>query len=428
MPEHKNHVFTYALYPHAGDWREAETQHAAYEFNHPLAARQTAPAAKAYLPPEMSFVQVSPKNIILTGMKPFGNPIPAFEKTKSADAANGIMLRFYDAEGIDCGARIEFASGMKRAWAANLLEERQDDVPVVNGGMQISVPAFSIVTVGFKPGKPGPRMGRKALGTEAEPVQPVWVRSWEHDAESMPMGYGSVVCSISREVREEDEGRTLILKVHAVNDYTDAEVSGEAQLLVPEGWTAEPAVIRFQIPPLGYRTTDVTVRRPQASDAGQIKLRHEYDGQTFQDVLEVGRAFDLEMDVANEGDAILVVLKNPTEETIEAEVSMVTPIETWPKRLVGPHAILDISPRTQGVSLAPGETTTLRYSVVTPLANGAAVPQDSYWAVAKMMSNGRIHLKRCDNRPAERRLNESRWFERRQERLERAKCLEIPPD
>ena len=409
VPENKNHVYTYALYPHAGDWRQANTPHAGYEFNHRLMARKAVPAAKPSLPPEMSFVSVEPKNVILSAMKPFGNPIAAFEQLKAADPRDGIMMRLYDTEGVASAAHVAFSSGMKAAWAANLLEERQAELVVDNGGLTLAVPAFSIETIGFEPGKLGKAMARKALGPNAEPVQPVWVRSWEHDAESMPMGYGSVVCSISREVKEAEDGRVLKIKINAVNDYTDAEVSVTAGLLVPGGWTASVSSIPFQIGPLGYKTADITVRRPGAQAAGQIKLRFDYDGQTFQDVLEIGSAFNLEMSAENQGDAIVVTVTNPTNEAIEAEVSLVSPIETWPETLAGPYALSDISPRTYGMSLAAGASQTLRFTV-TPQPDASLVPRDSYWAVAKLMSNGRIQLKRCDNRPPERRMWSDKWF------------------
>ena len=409
VPENKNHVYTYALYPHAGSWRKAGTARAAHEFNHPLISRQGKAASKPCLPAEMAFVTVEPKNIVLTAMKPFGNPIAAFQKLEEANPSRGIMLRVYDTEGTTEEAHIHFAAGMQSAWSANLIEERQEDLPLSDGALTLRVPPFSIETIGFKPGKLGRKMGGGMLGADAEPVQPVWVRSWEHDAESMPMGYGSVVCSISREVKEEDAGRTLRLKVHAVNDYTDCDVSGSARLIVPEGWSVQPDEVAFSLHPLGHQTTEVKVRRPEASASGQVKLRHEYDGQTFQDVLEIGGVFDLRMTAENLGNVIIVTLENPTRETVEAEVSLVTPIETWPASLIGPHSLCEISPRTQGVSLAPGMTVALEYSVEA-LTGRRLVPLDSYWAVAKLMSNGRITLKRCDRRPPERRMWSGKWF------------------
>ncbi|HOV74904.1 MAG TPA: glycoside hydrolase family 38 C-terminal domain-containing protein [Candidatus Hydrogenedentes bacterium] len=409
IPENKNHVYGYALYPHAGDWRKANTPRAAYAYNHPLIARRIEPSAKGCLPAESSFAGVSPENVILTAMKPFGNPIASFERNKTPDASQGVMIRVYDTMGRDAEAKIVFGNGIEKAWAANLIEEPQGDLAVKKGALPLYISPFSIETVGFKPAPFGKKLDARILGPEAEPVQPVWVRSWEHDAESMPMGYAPVVCSISREVKEADEGRTLQLRVNVVNDYTDSPVSGGADLVVPDGWQVEPAVIAFTVEPLKYQATDVIVRRPDASAAGQIKLRHAFDGQVFQDVLEIGGAFNLDMDVRNEGDAIIVTLRNPHAETVEAEVSLVSPIETWPRELVGPHSIRAISPRTQGVSLAAGTTTEMRFTVAH-VPGMDLVPEDSYWAVAKLMSNGRITLKRCDRRPETRRMWSDRWF------------------
>ena len=410
VPENKNHVFRYALYPHAGDWREAGTQQVGHAFNYPLIARETRPAAKPALPPEEALLSIEPANVILAAMKPLGNPIPGFEKDAVCDASKGIILRMYDTEGVDSEARITFASGIRAAWTANFLEEKEGDLAVRDEKAALYVPPFSIETVGIVPNKLGRKMGGKALGPEAEPVQPVWVRSWEHDSESMPMGYEPVVCSISRKVVEEDEGRTLRITVNAVNDYTDASVAGSARLLMPAGWTAEPAEISYEIEPLGHQGFEVKVTRPEPGAAGQIKLRYEDDGQTFQDVLEIEECFDLQMEVENRGDVIAVKLSNPTRETVEGEVSMVTPLETWSCEEVGAYSLLDISPRTQGISLQAGGTQVLEFRVKSTAAT-RLVEEASYWAVAKLMSNGRITLKRCDRTPARRMMHHNKWFD-----------------
>ena len=415
VPENKNHVFQYAVYPHKGTWRDGATQRAAYEFNFPLLARRCQPLKKPVLPPEHAFMEVRPDNIVLDAVKPFGNPIAAFERNGVCDAAKGIMLRLYDTHGVNSEAQIRFASGVQSAWTANLIEKRQADVPVSNGEFHLDVPAFSIETVGFVPAPPQRVLSSECLGTEAEPVQPVWVRSWEHDAESMPMGYEAVVCSISREVIEEDAGRVLRIKVNAVNDYTDATVSGLARVFAPAGWTATPAEIPFELAPLGYQTTEVRIDRPTSEGSGQIKLRFDHDGQTFQDVLEIGEAFDLQIEAANEGNGITVTMHNPTQETIEGEVSLVSPIETWPASVVGPYALLEITPRTCGLSLGPNETARIRFTV-KGIADKDSIGAESYWAVAKLMSNGRIQMKRCDRRPPRRTLSDAKWLEALRER------------
>lgn len=416
VPENKNHVFRYALYPHAGTWREAETQQTAYAFNFPLIARRTSPTKHAFLPPEHSFIQVTPSNVILDAMKPYGNPIAGFERNQISSAEKGIMLRLYDTNGEDSQATVDVSFGVARAWTANLLEEKLEDLVSESNRIKLNVPAFSIETVGFVPVPPRKKLPTEKLGVEAEPVQPVWVRSWEHDAESMPMGYEAVVCSLSREVHEQEDGRVLQITVNAVNDYVDAQVSGIARLIIPNDWSCDSSEIPFDLPPLGHQTTAIRIRRPDTSRSGQIKLRYEFDGQTFQDVLEIGNAFDLNLEAENRGECIVVKVTNPTDETVEAEVCLVSPIETWPGTLVGPYALLQIEPRTYGMSLAPHTSEERVFYVHNADAEKYSLP-DSYWAVAKLMSNGRIHLKRCDRRPPRRTLSDRKWWEAFRERI-----------
>lgn len=408
VPENKNHVFRYALYPHSGDWRQADTQRAAYDYNFPLQAREVKPVAKGMLPPEQAFLTVTPKNIILEAMKPFGNPMAAFQRTQVSNAADGITLRLFDTEGTDTNARITFASGMKRAWLSNLLEEESRALAVSEDGVELPVPPFSIETVGFIPSLLAPKAGKRLLGAEAEGVQPVWVRSWEHDAESMPMGYGAVTCTIAREVTEQDGGRVQRIKVNAVNDYTDGGIRLTANLRVPKGWDASPAKLEFELPSLAHSTQEVRITRPAPNAAGQVKLRYEFEGQTFQDVLEVGEAFDLVMDAEHTGSEIAVRLSNPTGDEIDAEVALVAPLEAWPCKEVGGYSLVSITPRSQGVSLAAGDATTLKFKV-TGSELGRVERLHSYWAVAKLMCNGRITLARCDCRPERRLMYARKW-------------------
>ena len=219
----------------------------------------------------------------------------------------------------------------------------------------------------------------------------------------------------------EEGGGALRIQVNAVNDYTDASVSVTATVIVPEGWSADPSDIAFNLPPIGHQVTDVRIERPRTDASGQVKLRYEFGGQAFQDVLEIGKSYDLQMTAENTGNAIKIVVTNPHEETVEGEVSIVTPLETWSPDLVGSSALAGISPRTQGVSLAPGESRTLVYRVTRapdPAARWAHVEAgrgddfpDSYWAVAKLMSNGRITLKRCDHTPPRRVQYDRPWLE-----------------
>src|ERR1700674_1308202 len=63
-----HHQFTYSLYPHSGDWKQALTVRRGYEFNYPLRAQQV-DAHEGALPAKHSFVGVTGDNVVLTAVK-----------------------------------------------------------------------------------------------------------------------------------------------------------------------------------------------------------------------------------------------------------------------------------------------------------------------------------------------------------------------
>ncbi|EQD49809.1 alpha-D-mannosidase, partial [mine drainage metagenome] len=60
-----HHHFSYALYPHAGDWKTALTVRRGYDYNYKLQAMQVE-AHSGTLPLERSFITVKANNVVLT--------------------------------------------------------------------------------------------------------------------------------------------------------------------------------------------------------------------------------------------------------------------------------------------------------------------------------------------------------------------------
>jgi len=102
------HNFAVSLYPHAGDWRTAETVRRAYEFNNPLVPRleEEHPGP---LPGAMSFLSVSPNNLILSAVK-------------KAEDSGDLVLRWYDAHGEGAVAKVTLPRAAKAACETDLLE------------------------------------------------------------------------------------------------------------------------------------------------------------------------------------------------------------------------------------------------------------------------------------------------------------------
>jgi alpha-mannosidase len=127
------HAVGYSVYPHPGGWREAGTKRRGYEFNYPLVAVK-GEAHGGRLPPEGSFFEVTPENVILSAVK-------------KAEESDGLILRLYETEGRASQARISFMFPPKSAVETNLLEEGQGDLTVQNGSLVLPIGAHEIKTV-----------------------------------------------------------------------------------------------------------------------------------------------------------------------------------------------------------------------------------------------------------------------------------------
>ncbi len=128
--------WTYALYPHAGDWRN-DVYREAEDHNLPLAPAQAGPH-KGDLPKAMSFLELKGKNLQLT----------AFKKTE--DREDGYIVRVFNPTGRAAKGSLTCYRKIKRAWFTNMNEERQEPIKPKDGALAFSVPKKKILTIEFK--------------------------------------------------------------------------------------------------------------------------------------------------------------------------------------------------------------------------------------------------------------------------------------
>jgi alpha-mannosidase len=88
------HQINYAVYPHKGDWRTADTVRKGYEYNYPLQVILDG-SHDGKLPPQHSFIEVLPKNVILTAIK-------------EAEDSEDFVIRMYESCGLNTTAEIKF--------------------------------------------------------------------------------------------------------------------------------------------------------------------------------------------------------------------------------------------------------------------------------------------------------------------------------
>lgn len=134
-PDQGRHEMTYSLYPHSKDWREADTVRRAYELNNPLIP-VIADRHSGTLPQRYSFLKVEPSNIVVTALK-------------KAEDSDDWILRFYECEGSDGTATIEFGMPVKSASHTDLIERpmRQPGIPVYGGRIKVPFGKWEIKTL-----------------------------------------------------------------------------------------------------------------------------------------------------------------------------------------------------------------------------------------------------------------------------------------
>ncbi|MGA3371809.1 MAG: glycoside hydrolase family 38 C-terminal domain-containing protein [Terracidiphilus sp.] len=139
-----HHHFHYALYPHAGTWKEALTVRKGYEYNYPLTAVVTT-AHPGSLPASHSFASVGPENVVLTAVK-------------KAEDANGLIFRVYEWAGKETMAEFHVPPGATGATVTNLMETPEGAPLAVTGDVvKTPIHAYEILTIRVDYPKGGPK-------------------------------------------------------------------------------------------------------------------------------------------------------------------------------------------------------------------------------------------------------------------------------
>ena len=126
--------FTFALYPHGGDWKQALTVRHGYEYNYQLKAIQVQ-AHSGSLPAAHAYVTVNPENVVLTALK-------------KAEDANGLIFRVYEWAGKSNDVKIHVPKGATGATVTNLMEKPEGSaLTVSNDTVTVPIHPYEILTV-----------------------------------------------------------------------------------------------------------------------------------------------------------------------------------------------------------------------------------------------------------------------------------------
>ncbi len=140
-----HHEFHYALYPHAGTWKDALTVRHGYEYDYPLTAVATT-GHPGSLPAENSFASVTPENVVLTAVK-------------KAEDAKGLIFRVYEWAGKESTVEFHVPPGATGATVTNLMEKPEGDPLQVTGDVvKTPIHPYEILTIRVNYPNGGPRL------------------------------------------------------------------------------------------------------------------------------------------------------------------------------------------------------------------------------------------------------------------------------
>ena len=129
-----HHHFSYALYPHAGSWKDAMTERHGYEYNYPLSALVTRAHAGS-LPATHSFASVAPENVVLTAVK-------------KAEDTNSLIFRAFEWAGKDSTVEFHVPPGATSATVVNMMETPEGSPLIVTGNVvKAPIHPYEILTV-----------------------------------------------------------------------------------------------------------------------------------------------------------------------------------------------------------------------------------------------------------------------------------------
>lgn len=127
------HEFTYSLYPHAGDWREAHTLRKAAELNLPAHAAACTPE-EGKLPASGSLIGFNGNHVVL-------------DTVKLSEDGSGSILRLYESAGGRETVEISWPLPHAKVCLSNALEEETEVLHEQAGSLQLEFAPFEIKTI-----------------------------------------------------------------------------------------------------------------------------------------------------------------------------------------------------------------------------------------------------------------------------------------
>ena len=133
MADRGRHLIDYALYPHTGTWKEANTVARGYELNEPLIPIGTT-VHEGTLKERGAFLSLDPPNLVLTTIK-------------HTESGNAWIVQLYEAAGVDTEAILLTTVGPSKVMLSDAMESDGPSLPFEQNVIRFPVKKNSIVTL-----------------------------------------------------------------------------------------------------------------------------------------------------------------------------------------------------------------------------------------------------------------------------------------
>jgi alpha-mannosidase len=129
-----HHHFSFALYPHGGDWKQALTVRHGYEFNYKLKAIQVE-AHSGAMAANHSFLTMLSENVVVTAMK----------KAEDSDA---LIFHMYEWAGKEANVTLAIPAGATGAVETNLMEQEVGStLALTKTNVTVPIHPYEILTI-----------------------------------------------------------------------------------------------------------------------------------------------------------------------------------------------------------------------------------------------------------------------------------------
>lgn len=128
------HVYKFSFLPHQGDIFKAKTYREGKYLTYPLIPLVIKENKAKTLPEEYSFCQIKPENLLITALK-------------KCEDDESTIIRFYEIEGKEVEASIEFFLPLKKAYQTDILENEEKELLVEGNKIKMKVLPYSICTI-----------------------------------------------------------------------------------------------------------------------------------------------------------------------------------------------------------------------------------------------------------------------------------------